>query len=345
MRPLVIGGTGFVGLNVVRALTERGITPRCTRRQTSNTLFLRKFKPEQVVASLDDPESLRQAMDGCDTIFMAAGHYPRYSLQQSRQVDTALRRIDNVIGAARAHSIRRFVFTSSVVTMDWRTCPDQVLTEDQVATTPPPQSVYHAVKFALERRVLEAAADGLPAVVLCPTGVLGEYDLKAGTGFFLVALARRMMPTYPDGRINLVDAGAVADAHVAAAERDDLPRQRYLLAGHNMTVGELLRRVCVRHDLPPPTRRVPLPQAALHATWDEWRCSRTKGRRPRLAREFVDLLRFGRHVDPARAVADLGLAVPPFDESLDKAWAWFAKYGYLGDEFKPKKVRTPREPR
>ena len=340
MKPLVIGGTGFLGLNVVRALTERGITPRCTRRKTSNTLFLRKFKPEQVVASLDDTASLRQAMEGCDTVFMTAGHYPRYSLGQREHIETALRRIDNVIEAALALPIRRFVFTSSVVTMDWQTRPDQILTEDHVATRPPPRSVYHAVKFALERRVLEAVDQGLPAVVLCPTGVVGEYDIKAGTGFFLVALARRMMPSYPDGRINLVDARAVADAHLVAAERDGLEGRRYILAGHNMTVGDLLQRVCDRYDLTPPTRTIPLPIAALTTTWDEWRSSRTKGRRPKLAREFVDLLRFGRFVDPARAVADLDLAVPPFEETLDRAWSWFAKYGYLGDEFKPKKVRN-----
>ena len=340
MKPLVIGGTGFVGLNVVRALADRGISPRCTRRKTSNTLFLRKFKPALVVASLDDADSLREAMEGCDTVFMTAGHYPRYSLGQREHVETALRRIDNVIEAAQQQSIQRLVFTSSVVTMDWQTPADRVLTEDHVASRPPPRSVYHAVKFALERRVLEAAESGLPAVVLCPTGVVGEYDIKAGTGFFLVALARRMMPSYPDGRINLVDAGAVADAHLAAAERDGMEGSRYILAGHNMTVGELLRGVCDRYDLPRPTRTIPLPFAALTTTWDEWRCSRTKGRRPKLAREFVDLLRFGRFVDPARAVADLDLAVPPFEETLDRAWSWFAKYGYLGDEFKPKKVRN-----
>ncbi len=338
MKPLVLGGTGFIGLNIVKLLTQRGIRVRVSRRPSSNTIFLRKLRPELVYADMEDLHSLRQAMQGCDTVFMAAAPYPRFSLGPRDQIERALYKLDNVIQAAMDTGLRRLIYTSSVVTADWRTAAHQVLDEDHVATHAPPRAVYHALKIALERRFIDATRKGLPGVALCPTGCLGEYDAKAGTGFFLVALARGMLKAYPEGRINMVDVEAVARAHLAAAESACLARNRYLIGGHNMMVSDLVHQVCQRYDLKEPNRHVPLTIAALRSIRDEWECRRNPGKRPLMAREFVDMLRFGRHVSSRRAIRDLDLPVPPFHQTLHRAWTWFARYGYLGPEFKPRRA-------
>lgn len=71
MRALVIGGTGFVGLNVVDALLARGIEVRATRRPRSFTVYLRRRRVEMVPASLEDPIALARALEGCDAVIVA----------------------------------------------------------------------------------------------------------------------------------------------------------------------------------------------------------------------------------------------------------------------------------
>jgi len=336
MKPLVIGGTGFIGYNIVKALTEKGYDVRCTRRKSSNTLFLRKLKPQLANACLDDPASLRSAMKDRDVVFMAAAHYPRYSLRMDQETAIAAQRTANVVQAAKECGVGRFIFTSSAATADWRIPRNIVATEDHVASSPPPRSVYHAVKFVSEKIVRDAIEDGFPGVVLCPSGCIGEFDAKAGTGFLMVALARGLLKFSLKGMTNLVDVSSIAAAHIEAAERPEALGKRFLLGGHNINMNELIGRICDKHNLQKPKRRLPLGLAAVLTTLDEKRCSKTKGRRPIMAREFVDILRHGRYISQDKAVRELSLHVPPLDETLDKAWSWFARHGYLGTEYKMK---------
>ena len=79
MRALVIGATGFLGLNLVDALLAQGTEVRATRRRRSITAYLRRRSVELVPASLEDEPALIEAMTGMDVAFLTGAHYPRYS--------------------------------------------------------------------------------------------------------------------------------------------------------------------------------------------------------------------------------------------------------------------------
>ncbi len=80
MKALVVGGTGFFGLNLVRALRDAGWDVAATRRRSSNTIFLRRLGVPMLAATLEDEASLTAAMRDREVVFFAAGHYPRYSV-------------------------------------------------------------------------------------------------------------------------------------------------------------------------------------------------------------------------------------------------------------------------
>ena len=77
MRAVVIGGTGFLGLNLVEALKAAGHEVVATRRPSSNTIFLRRLKVPLKAVRLEEPEGLAAALQGSEVAFFAAGHYPR----------------------------------------------------------------------------------------------------------------------------------------------------------------------------------------------------------------------------------------------------------------------------
>jgi len=76
MKSLVIGGTGQLGANLVRALLEHGHEVRVLHRSTSNTATIEGLDVQRVVGDLNDGASLLCACDGVQVVYHAAGYYP-----------------------------------------------------------------------------------------------------------------------------------------------------------------------------------------------------------------------------------------------------------------------------
>jgi dihydroflavonol-4-reductase len=327
MRALVIGATGFVGLNLVDALLAGGAEVRVTRRRRTATILLRGRPVERVDASLEEPEKLRQAMDGRDAVFLTGAYYPRYSLDLQASLDEGLRGVRNACEAALAASVPRFVYTSTIATLA-RAPAGAPACEDDVRTAMPPDSVYRAVKWAMEREVDGARARGLDAVTMMPGGCIGPWDVRLGTGSVLVGVVRALLPWWVDGVVNLVDVGDVARAHVAAA--GPVRSSRYCLTGHDVRVGWLLRHIARRYGGRVPDVELTGDEARARSLADE-RAAAPRRERVPVPREFVDMVTTGQAVSSARARADLGLCPAPLDVSLDRAHAWFVRHGYAPD--------------
>jgi dihydroflavonol-4-reductase len=324
-RALVIGGSGFIGSNIVEGLLGQGVAVRVTRHRTSPRLLIRDKRIEVADASLDDAESLRRAIDGCDAVFFTAGHYPRYSVDLNASLQTAVSGVDNVCTAARAAGVEKFIYTSSVGSLA-RVPAGTVATEDDIPEAMPTDSVYGAIKWAMERRVERATQEGLAAVTVLPGGCLGPGDLRLGTGAFIVGVVTGKLPWWVDGEVNMVDVGDVAQTHLAAA---DAPAgSRFCIAGHTVRVGWLLGHVAERYGGAVPSVCLSADEARTRADDDE-RAAAPQKARVALPRELVDTITLGQPVSNARAEKDLGIRVSPLDQTLDRAHAWYVRVGFL----------------
>ena len=325
MQCLVLGATGFVGINVVDALLARDHKVRVTRRRRSPTILLGRRPVELVDASLEDPASLRRAMDGCDVVFLTGAYYPRHSLDLEGSLRQGVTGVRNACQAAQAARVGRFVYTSSIATLD-RAPPGRRADEGDVPVAMPVGSVYRAVKWAMEREVDRAVARGLPAVTLLPGGCVGPWDARAGTGGILLGVVREALPWYLDGTVNLIDVWDVARAQVAAAGAE--PGTRYSLAGHDVSFVWLLGHIAARYGGTVPAERLDAVEARARADADERGAAAARRRVP-FPRELVDLIATGQPVSNARAEAALGLRLGPLDDALDRAHAWYVRFRYL----------------
>ena len=315
--PLVLGSSGFIGVNLVDVLLRAGHQPRCAHRQRAHPLVLRKRTNHSVFADLDRPETLDAAMGGCDTVFHVAGHYPRNSLDPHATLAAGARQTDAVLDAAARAGVTRFVFVSSTATVAPR--PQGPSSEEDVFPQAPGHGLYHRLKWHMEQRVL--AERRFPVSVACPAGCLGPWDLRAGTSALLVALARGLPVPHPDGVVNLVDVRDVAEGLLRLAQAPDPPR-RTLLSSHTVRLHPFLEELARRYDVAPPGPAL-LPEEAVRLADDEEaRAAAEKGGRARLVREIVDLVNHGVPVDASASRARLGLAYRPLAQTLADFDAW-----------------------
>ena len=73
LKIFVIGGSGFVGSNLIRGLRARGYSVHALARSERAIEAVRRVGATAVSGDLDDTETLKEGMAGCDTVFHCAG--------------------------------------------------------------------------------------------------------------------------------------------------------------------------------------------------------------------------------------------------------------------------------
>jgi dihydroflavonol-4-reductase len=236
MRAYVTGATGFVGGHVAAELRSGGAEVRDER------------------VDLLDRGGLERIMAGCDAVVHSAALYsydaPERDFQRINVEGTA-----NVIEACRSKGVRRLVHTSTAGTCG--PVPGREATETD---SPPAWELgipYKRTKLAAERLVIDAARDGLEAVVVNPTTPIGPGDSKpTPTGRMIAGVARGRIRAYVATVLNVVDVRDVARGHALALERGQ-SGERYLLGGANLPLEELFGAIADLAGRPRPRLRIP----------------------------------------------------------------------------------------
>jgi len=276
-----------------------------------------------VPADLDEPEELRAAMNGVDTVFHLAGHYPRTGLHPAGDLQIGVSRMKNVLDSAAVAGVRRLVYVSSTATV--APARDGPSTERDTFAATPGFGSYHDLKWALEQLALTESR--FEVSVLCPGACLGAWDLRVGTSALIVATARSLAPPHPDGWVSIVDARDVADACMRVATHSRPPR-RLLLAGSNHRLQGLLQQLAARYGAAPPSAPLSATAARREADEAERRAEQTR-ERPAIAREIVDLVVHGVPVDASLARSTYGISFRPLEDTLDCFDSFALRFGLL----------------
>lgn len=325
-KALVLGSTGCIGNNIVRACLAAGWLVRAFHRPTSQTWMLDGLDVELFAGDLADPVSLLGAMQGCDVVFHAAAYYPKHSLDMAGSLREAVRGIRHVLDAANQAGIGRLVYTSTLTTIGPPSEPGRLADEQDFYLPGSTNSAYFETKWAMEAEVWRAAAGGLPAIIVNPTAVFGPWDVKPTTGEILVNVAKGRMPIWLDLEVNVVDARDVGRGQLLAAERGRTG-QRYILGSENLPLRTALSLTAEAAGVRPPRW-----QASVGMVSALVRAGEAVGRLPfiqPLPLEHFKTLREWRPLNTSKARQELGFEPRPCTETIQDTLAWFHKHGYL----------------
>jgi dihydroflavonol-4-reductase len=327
MKVFLTGATGFVGHHVARALAGEGAKLRMLVRKTSSLKNLEGIKGETHVGDLSEPESLRPALEGCDAVMHVAADYRLWIRDPEAMYKANVEGTRELLRMARETGVPRFVYTSSVATMHFRT-DGLVINEDTRVSLKDMVGHYKRSKFLAEQEAIKAAEAGQKVVILNPTTPIGPNDRKpTPTGRIFVDFLNRKFPAYMDTGLNLVDVAEVARTH-AAALKVGTPGRRYILGGENLTLKQILDKMSAITGIPSPTVRIPFAVAATYAFFEEWITGRIRGREPRATLEEVRMGRKKMYASSAHAQQELGFRIVPVYPAMRAAIEWFRANGY-----------------
>jgi uncharacterized protein YbjT (DUF2867 family) len=194
---LVTGAAGKTGRAVITALAAKGASVRALVRSAGNASALKEIGAAEIaVGGFDDTAALESAAAGVTAIYHICPNVSRDEVRYAR----------NVIGAAKAQGVTRFVFHSVL--------------HPQIEAMP-----HHWEKMWVEEMLF---ASGLAFTILQPTAymqnILGAWRAITEQGMYRVP--------YPvDTRLSLVDLDDVAAAAAIVLTDESHAGATYELVG------------------------------------------------------------------------------------------------------------------
>lgn len=321
----VTGATGFVGLNLVEQLLDRGWRVTAMHRADSDLRQLSRFDVQRVTGDITDRASLRDLIAReTDCVFHVAGNTSLWAKSHAEQLRVNVKGTRNMVRAALEAGARRFVHTSSIVAYGLH---GGIITEETPTRGTNARLNYIRSKALAEREVRRGLAQGLRAVIVNPSNILGAYDTANFSRLFRLVKQHRL-PAMPPGGGSFCHAREVALAHIAAAEQGR-EGHNYLLGGTQASylglVREISRVLGVRRRIVAMSPRV----LNAYARVEEW-VAPLFNREPDVTCDAVELLSHNIYCNSQKAERELGYRPQPLDRMLRDCHAWLKAEGMLG---------------
>jgi len=316
---LVTGGTGFLGAYTIKELVEKGYAVRAIRRSPKLPFFIEPAvweRVEWVEGDILDVVSLDAAMNGIDNVIHSAalvsfGKGDRNKIYQLNRDGTA-----NVVNMALEKQIGRLVHISSVAALG-RTAAGDHVNEEKKWVENRINTHYARSKHLAEMEVWRGMAEGLNAVIVNPSTILGYGDWHQGS----CALFKKMYDGfrwYTNGINGFVDVEDAAKVIVLLME-SEITEERYIINAENRSFRQLLTQIAEGLNKKPPSTEANPVLSGLAWRLDGLR-SLLKGTRPVLTKESAKIALSKTYFENDKLLRALpGFRFRPIEETVKNA--------------------------
>lgn len=269
---VVTGGTGHLGLTLVQTLAAQGKRVRVLC--LPNDAVPLPSTVERVIGDMQKQADLQQLFKGLQHERLVVIHCAAV-ISIAAQLDPLLWAV-NVTGTeqllqeCRHWTIEKFIYVSSVHAIKELPRPQEISEPTQFDPTWV-HGHYAQSKAAATALVLQAAAQGLPACVVFPSGMIGPGNRQRHNHLteFIEGVARGRWWMGVQGAYNFVDVRDVVSG-ILGCVTQGVSGAGYLLTGHTVTIQQLATLIAAAAGTQPPRYYVPAAIAQAVAPIAEW---------------------------------------------------------------------------
>lgn len=281
---LVTGGTGFIGAYIIKELVQKGYSVRAIRRSNKLPFFISPDifnKVEWVSGDVLDIISLDEAMKGVDAVIHSAALVSFIKKERKQMYQVNVEGTANVVNLALENNVQRLVHISSISALG-RTAAGEHVTEEKKWTESKINTHYGISKQKAEIEVWRAIGEGLNAVIINPSTVVGFGNWHNGSCAIFKNIYKEF-PWYSTGINGYVDVEDVARTAVLLME-SSISGERFIVNCDNWEFRKLFDTIADAFGKKRPSR-----EAGLFLSGIAWRLEKIKalltGKKPLLTRE------------------------------------------------------------
>ena len=235
---LVTGGTGLVGGHLLQALVQQQKPIRAIIRPNAKVpiaLIPYAHQIEWFEADLQDYNAIEQAMNGCSHVYHCAAKVSFDPKDKKEIWQTNVQGTAHIVNAALFLGIQKLLYVSSIAAIG-EAKPGMLIDETCQWIYDATISDYSISKFEAEREVWRGITEGLDAVIVNPSVILG-YDEKQGGGMSLLKLVNAKAYFYPEGSIALVYVEDLCRAMIQLMD-STIVAERFIVSAANKSYQE-----------------------------------------------------------------------------------------------------------
>ena len=313
MNTLVIGGTGFIGSNLVRHLVSLGQNVKLFHRNTSSLNNLEGISVTPIVGDILNEGDLLRAMKNCNAVcnLAACGS----SLKQANEIRTKIN-VDAAANVARSarQSNLRLIHVSSVSAIG---APNNGEIADERYHFNNNHDHYAYTKKLGEASILNEVNAGLDAVIACPGNVVGRHGMKKTQRMTFEKISRGKMNVYPPGGVCLTDVHDLVKGIVLCIERGKTGK-RYILGGTNISFKEYFTEIANATNGKAPRIRIPKTLLSLLGISIEF-LSGIIGREPFISRNTCRMISKNLFYSSDLAIDEIGYSITNYRQAIKNA--------------------------
>ena len=248
---LVTGATGFLGSELALQLVKTGNNIRCTKRASSVTpeiLIPFNAQIDWVNADMMDVFALEEALQGCTNVYHCAAWVSLKQADKKPMINANVTGTANLVNLCLQNNIR-LVHVSSIAAIGLAK-PGDLVTENHYLDQATETDGYAISKLESEMEVWRGIAEGLDAVIVNPSIIIGANAGTEGSGQ-LFETVRKGLKFYTIGSSGIVDVADVAKCMIALMN-SNITAERYIISAENRDYKQLTAEIAAGFGIKPP---------------------------------------------------------------------------------------------
>ena len=319
MKAAITGASGHIGNCLTRELLRKGVKVKALVHNKDNDL--KDLDIELLNGDLLDTDSLTRLCEDVDYVFHLAA---RISIDEKDRELVYRTNVDgtrNLVNACVKNNVKRLLHFSSIHA--YTIHPRDAVLDETRPLIENSNVVYEKSKADGERVVLHAVQNGLDAVILNPTAVIGPYDYnRSYLGQALIKIYLNKLPMLIPGGYDWVDVRDVVNGTINAIEKGR-KGEKYLLSGHFYQLKQLSQMIAKCNDGKTPQFEVPMIFARIGLPFIRI-FAKLRNEHPLYTGESLDILKNSpRNISNSKAVRELGYTTRSLEETLKDTFIWY----------------------
>ncbi|MEO8819583.1 MAG: NAD-dependent epimerase/dehydratase family protein [Ginsengibacter sp.] len=248
---LVTGGAGLVGSELIKQLLNAGEKVKAIYRSTPIAISHPLLEIFQ--CDILDVAVLDEIMEGISHVYHSAALVSYDPKDKQKLLQINIEGTANVVNACIEAGVEKLVHVSSVAALG-RFRDDEMVTEKMNWTEETSNSIYGKSKYYGEMEVWRGVGEGLKAVIVNPSLILGGDNWEDGSSA-IFKNAYNEFPWYTNGVSGFVDVRDVARA-MRLLMNSEITGQRFVLSGENLSYKEIFSSIAKCFGKKPPSKKV-----------------------------------------------------------------------------------------